>query len=158
MASAPRRLLFVCSGNICRSPLAEAAFAKLAAETGRSGAFALDSAGTHGWHEGERADPRARRVGSRHGAEVHSVARPVVDADFEAFDLILAMDRGHLRELRARCPPAHREKVRLMRDWDPEANGRPLDVPDPYYDGEDAFEDVYRMVERCARRLLEELR
>jgi protein-tyrosine phosphatase len=158
--SKPRRLLFVCSGNICRSPLAEAAFVLLAERAGRAADFEVDSAGTHGWHEGEPADPRARRVGQRHGAKVTSIARAVVDADFEEFDLILAMDRGHLRELRSRCPPPHREKIRLMRDYEPAPSpdgSAGLDVPDPYYDGEPAFENVYLIVERCSRRLLEDL-
>jgi protein-tyrosine phosphatase len=147
-----RRLLFVCSGNICRSPLGEAVFRHLAEERGVADRFAVDSAGTHGWHEGEPADPRARRVGQRHGVPVTSRARPVVDGDFESFDLILAMDRGHLRELLARCPAHLRGRIRLMRDKD--GGG---DVPDPYYDGEEAFEQVYAMLEVSCRRLLEEL-
>src|SRR4249920_1354347 len=133
-----RRVLFVCSGNICRSPLAEAIFRHLAKEAGLEGRFDIDSAGTHGWHEGEPADPRARRVGLRHGMAVTSLARPVEPSDFERFDLILAMDRGHRRELRARCPPGQRDKIRLMREFDHTA-GQDVDVPDPYYDGEEAF-------------------
>jgi protein-tyrosine phosphatase len=152
----PRRLLFVCSGNICRSPLAEAIFRHLALEEGLAADFQVDSAGTHGWHEGERADPRTRRVGSRHGINVTSVARPVVTSDFESFDLILAMDRGHLRDLRSRCPAAHRNKVRLMSEFGPP--GSDPDVPDPYYDGAQAFENVYSILAASCRRLLDELR
>jgi protein-tyrosine phosphatase len=150
----PLRVLFVCSGNICRSPLGEAIFRQQAQEAGLENRFVIDSAGTHGWHEGELADPRARRVGEKRGALVTSRARPVVAGDFETFDVILAMDRGHLRELRGRCPVALRERIRLMREFDDPPGG---DVPDPYYDGEDAFEHVFDMLETCCRRLLVEI-
>jgi low molecular weight protein-tyrosine phosphatase len=151
-----RRLLFVCSGNICRSPLAEAIFRRLAEDAGRSGEFEVDSAGTHGWHEGDPADPRARKVGKRHGVDVTSTARPVVRQDFERFDLILAMDRGHFRELRARCPPALHDRIRLMREFDV-PHPRDLDVPDPYYSDEKAFETVFDILDRSCRGLLGEL-
>jgi protein-tyrosine phosphatase len=115
----------------------------------------VDSAGTHGWHEGERADPRARKVGAAHGLSVDSIARPVRTSDFESFGLILAMDQGHLRELRSRCPSTFREKIRLMREFD--GTGRDLDVPDPYYDGIEAFEEVYAMLDVSCRKLLDAL-
>ena len=150
-------VLFVCSGNICRSPLAEAIFRHQAEAAGLEGRFAIDSAGTHGWHEGDPADPRARRVGQRRGVKVTSIARPVVASDFERFDLIVAMDRGHLRELRGRCPTSLRSRIRLMREWDDPQDGD-HDVPDPYYDGEEAFERVFDLLETCCRRLLAELR
>jgi low molecular weight protein-tyrosine phosphatase len=151
----PRRLLFVCSGNICRSPLAEAVFRNLARERGVEDRFQVDSAGTHGWHEGERADPRARSVGAAHGLSVDSIARPVKTSDFESFGLILAMDHGHLRELRSRCPAAHRGKIRLLRELDGEEPAG--DVPDPYYDGVEAFEEVYRLLDASCRKLLDAL-
>jgi protein-tyrosine phosphatase len=153
----PRRLLFVCSGNICRSPLGEAIFRHQATQAGLDGRFVVDSAGTHGWHAGEPADPRARGVGERHGVPVTSIARPVADADFEAFDLILAMDRDHLAELRARCPTPLRSRIRLMREYERPRRGS-LDVPDPYYDDEAAFERVFELLENCCRSLLDELR
>jgi protein-tyrosine phosphatase len=152
----PRRLLFVCSGNICRSPLAEAIFRDLAGKAGHAGRFEVDSAGTHGWHEGDPADPRARKVGKRRGVDVTSIARPIEPQDFERFDLILAMDRGHLRQLRARCPPPLRDRIRLMREFD-HPKGGDLDVPDPYYSGEKAFEDVFDLLEKSCRGLLDEL-
>jgi protein-tyrosine phosphatase len=152
----PRRLLFVCSGNICRSPLAEALFRRFAQDEGLEGAFELDSAGTHDLHEGDQADPRTRRVAKRHGVRVDSIARPVRDSDFRSFDLILAMDRGHLRELRARAPQGDREKIRLMRDFDEPGSG--ADVPDPYYGGEDGFEEIFGMLSTCCRNLLSALR
>src|SRR5262245_56832052 len=97
------RVLFVCSGNICRSPLAEAIFKAEAKHAGVAASFDVDSAGTHGFHEGEPADPRTRRVGRKNGLDVDSIARPVRDDDFDDFDLIVAMDRGHLRDLRSRA-------------------------------------------------------
>lgn len=149
------RLLFVCSGNICRSPLAEAAFAAHARAAGLGARFDVDSAGTHGWHAGETADPRAIEVGARHGLEVTSRARAVRPSDFREFDLILAMDRGHLSELRRRCPPDLRDRVRLMRAYD--FPGAPPDVPDPYYGELSDFEDVLEIVSNCARHLFDEL-
>ena len=151
------RVLFVCSGNICRSPLAEAIFRHLVEEAELGVDFEIDSAGTHGWHEGEPADPRALRVGRKRGIEVASIARPVESGDFGRFDVILAMDRGHLRELRARCPAPLRDRIRLMREYE-EPRGRGQDVPDPYYSGEEAFEEVFDLLDNCCRGLLEELR
>ena len=152
----PRRLLFVCSGNICRSPLAEALFRRFAQDEGLADQFELDSAGTHDLHEGDQADPRTRRVGERHGVAVDSIARPVKASDFRNFDLILAMDRSHLRELRARAPEAQRGKIRLMRDFD--EPGSDKDVPDPYYGGEKGFEEVFGMLSTCCRNLLTAIR
>lgn len=152
----PVRLLFVCSGNICRSPLAEALFLSLASEAGEGSRFAVDSAGTHGYHEGDHADPRTRRVGRSHGLSVDSIARPVVDADFDRFDLIIAMDRGHRRELITRAGSGRPAAIRLMRDFDPLALGQ--DVPDPYYGGEDGFEAMYAILEPACQGLLESLR
>ncbi len=148
------RILFVCLGNICRSPLAEAVFAELAAQAGAED-FRIDSAGTSGWHEGAAADARTRAVAAAAGIAVDSRSRPVRDEDFELFDLLIAMDGENLRELRARCPAHFRGKLRLMREWDPAGPG---DVPDPYYGGASGFEDNLAMLQRCCRALLEELR
>jgi protein-tyrosine phosphatase len=148
----PLHILFVCSGNICRSPLAEAIFRHLAAQAGLGQRFVVDSAGTHGYHEGQAADARARRIGHRHGLEVTSIAREITDADFDRFDVIVAMDRGHQRELRRRAGDQRASKIRLMRAFDPETTGH--DVPDPYYDDERAFEDVYAILEPACRGLL----
>ncbi len=152
----PFRVLFVCSGNICRSPLAEALFKSLAEEAGLSDRFVADSAGTHGYHQGDAADPRTRQVGLRHGLVVDSVARPVVDQDFDRFDLIIAMDLGHLRELRSRAGAGRRAALRMMREFDPEASGP--EVADPYYGGEDGFERMYQTLEPACRGLLNALR
>ena len=151
----PLRILFVCSGNICRSPLAEAIFRKLAEGARLAGRFEVDSAGTHGYHQGEPADPRTLRVGRRHDVRVTSLAREIVKDDLDRFDLVVAMDRGHLRRLAA-LAPGQRSKLRLMRDFDAGTSDR--DVPDPYYGGEAGFEEVYAILEAGCRRLLEQLR
>ena len=155
--TAPLRLLFVCSGNICRSPLAEALFVHLAREAGEESRFVVDSAGMHDYHEGERADPRTRRVARRHGIDVTSIARPVVAADFDRFDILVAMDRGHQRQLLSLARgPEQAAKVRLLRELDPSADGP--DVPDPYYGDEQGFEKVHAIVEAGCRALLGSLR
>jgi protein-tyrosine phosphatase len=110
----------------------------------------------HGYHEGEPADPRTRRVGQRHGVSVTSIAREIEADDLDRFDLILAMDRGHLRQLAARASAAQRARIRLMRDFDAGAAGR--DVPDPYYAGEAAFEEVYAILDAACQGLLEHLK
>lgn len=160
MPSAPSspvsRVLFVCSGNICRSPLAEAIFKSLAHEAGLSGRFVIDSAGTHGFHDGDRADPRTRRVGRKHGLDVDSIARPVVDEDFDRFDLIIAMDRGHRRELLSRAGAGRAAVIRLMREFDPAT--RDQDVADPYYGGEEGFETMYSVLMPACRGLLDSLK
>jgi protein-tyrosine phosphatase len=152
----PTRVLFVCLGNICRSPAAEAAFQHAAAEAGLASAFVVDSAGTGAWHAGEPADLRMREAGRRRGINVTSLARQVLDEDFRTFDHILAMDMTNLRALRRQAPVEHRSKIRLFRDLDPEGVGE--DVPDPYYGDDAGFDHVLEIVTRTARALLEELR
>lgn len=151
----PTRVLFVCLGNICRSPAAEAVFARLAADAGLADRFELDSAGTGHWHEGEPADSRMRHAAGRRQVDITSIARQVVPEDFERFDVILAMDASNLSALRRLAPAAHRDKVRLFRDLDPEAPGD--DVPDPYYGGARGFDEVLDIVDRTARAWLDEL-
>lgn len=150
----PIRVLFVCLGNICRSPAAEAAFLSAVARAGRDAEFAADSAGTGAWHVGERADARMRQAAARRGIEIRSVARQVTRDDFERFDWILAMDASNLRALR-RMAPAHHDRIRLFRDLDPDGPGE--DVPDPYYGGPDGFDEVLDIVTRTATALLRDL-
>jgi protein-tyrosine phosphatase len=150
------KVLFVCMGNICRSPAAEGAFRDLVEKAGLSDEFMIDSAGTGAWHEGEPADRRMRRAAERRGLTLTSLARAVRPDDYEHFDVILAMDTDNLRTLRKRAPAAHHHKIRLFRDLDPEEPG--LDVPDPYYGPDGGFEDVLDIVTRTSQALLEELR
>ncbi len=151
-------VLFVCLGNICRSPLAEGVFRHEVAKRGLAQSFTIDSAGTGGWHAGEPPDPRAIRVAKRHGVDISDLrARQVRVADFDEFDHLLAMDRSNLDDLLALCPREHRTRVRLLRSYDSVAG---TDVPDPYFCGPDdllGFEQVFAMVERCSDRLLTEL-
>ena len=153
MSSTIHRVLFICMGNICRSPAAEAVFLKRIDERGVAHLFDVDSAGTGGWHAGERADPRSRAEGERRGYELVTRARQVVDADFERFDLIICMDRDNHSTLLDRGAPESR--TRLLLDWHPE--GQVEEVPDPYYGGIDGFAHMYDLIEAACDRLLDEL-
>jgi protein-tyrosine phosphatase len=154
------RILFVCMGNICRSPTAEGVMRRLLRDAGLDDAIELDSAGTGGWHAGEPPDARATEAARRRGVDLAGAARQVTSADFEACDLIVALDRANLRELLAIAPDEEAaEKVRLLREFDPRsADAGDLDVPDPYYGGERGFERVLDLVEAACRGLLGELR
>jgi protein-tyrosine phosphatase len=152
-------LLFVCLGNICRSPLAEGLFIHLARRRGVLDRYVVDSAGTGAWHVGKAADPRSIAVARANGVHLPSVARQVdPEADFERFDLILAMDRSNQTDLLALGAP--RDRVRLMRSFDTTvtgAEGCDLDVPDPYYGPGDGFQRVYDMLYRASEGLLDRL-
>lgn len=148
------KLLFVCSGNICRSPLAHGMFENLCEEKGVRDLFFVESAGTGAWHVGENADPRMRQTATRHGWELDHLARKLLVTDFSTYDFILGMDAGHIATMRTLVPSGAKAKVLLFRDFDPEGKG---DVPDPYYDGDDSFEQVYQMVERTCIHLLQHL-
>jgi protein-tyrosine phosphatase len=151
------RVLFVCMGNICRSPTAEAVFRKVWQERAPELSILLDSAGTHSYHAGEPPDPRAQRAAARRGVDLSSQrARRVDPSDFERFHLILAMDELNLEILHEQCPPEYRERVRLFMEFAPQA-GR-SDVPDPYYGGSNGFEHVLDLVEEASLGLLEHLR
>ncbi len=154
-----RGLLFVCLGNICRSPLAEGIFLHLAAERGVRERFEVESCGIGNWHAGEQPDRRALGVAEKHGVVLPSLARQVRPAaDFERFDLLLAMDGSNRHALLRLGAPEGR--VRLMRSFDPTlagAAGEELDVPDPYYGGPEGFDRVFEMLERACGGLLDEL-
>jgi protein-tyrosine phosphatase len=152
----PIHVLFVCLGNICRSPAAHGVFQHLVGEAGLADEFTIASAGTGAWHTGERADARMRTAARRRGIELSSVARRVGAKDFEDFDHIFAMDAVNLQELRRRAPAGHRHKIRLFREFDPEAPG--ADVPDPYYGDAADFDTVLDIVTRTGRALLADLR
>jgi protein-tyrosine phosphatase len=153
------RILFVCMGNICRSPTAEGVLRRLIDDAGLSDSFEVESAGTGGWHAGEPPDERATLAASRRGVTLEGAARQVRESDFPRFDLLIALDRANLRELLAIAPDEDAaEKVRLLREFDPASSGGDLDVPDPYYGGDRGFDTVLDMVERACRGLLDELR
>lgn len=158
--SDPTRIVFVCLGNICRSPLAEGLFVHLAHERGVADRFVVDSCGTGDWHVGNPPDPRSVAVAAKYGVELPSRARTWDDArDPEAFDLFVPMDGQNKRDIVRRGAPT--ERVRLMREWDAQANGEKagggLDVPDPYYGGDDGFDKVYAMLRRSCEAMLDEL-
>ncbi|MDT0455609.1 low molecular weight protein-tyrosine-phosphatase [Streptomyces sp. DSM 41527] len=172
--TAPFRICFVCTGNICRSPMAEAVFRARLAEDGLDGLVEVDSAGTGGWHEGEGADPRTDAVLRAGGYEHVHAARQFDTSWFDHLDLVIALDSGHLRELRALAPTAQdAAKIHLLRSYGSgtaadTAPGPPpglgaigdlatadgLDVPDPYYGGIAGFEECLEMIEAASDGLL----
>ena len=155
----PIRLLFVCMGNICRSPTAEGVMRALLREQGLTDRVEVDSAGTGDWHVGAPPDARAAVAASSRGITLEGAARVVVRADFDDFDLILAADRRNLRDLAALVPEDAQPKLHLLREFDPGSAGAPdLDVPDPYYGDGDGFEHVLDLVEAACRGLLDALR
>ncbi len=148
------RILFVCMGNICRSPTAEGVVRSLAERSGVSSFLEVDSAGTHAYHEGEQPDPRTRKVAAGRGYDLSGMrARRVREQDFSRFDRILAMDRQNLAALQRSCPTEHLPKLGLFLEY---AEGIGVDeVPDPYYGGVDGFERVFDMCEQAGRGLVE---
>jgi protein-tyrosine phosphatase len=154
------RVLFVCLGNICRSPTAEAVMARLVVDAGLDAQIELDSAGTGAWHVGSPPDERATAAAARRGIPTRGLARQVTAEDFATFDLVVAMDRENLRDLRGVAPSAEAAaRVRLLREFDPASDGAAdLDVPDPYYGGPDGFGRVLDLVEAACAGLLAELR
>ena len=147
------RILFVCMGNICRSPSAEGVFRNLLAARAPQLSVEIDSAGTHDYHVGEPPDERAIAAARRRGIDLSSLrARTVRAADFDHYDLILAMDEQNLRELRRRAPEHRHERIRLLMEFVPAAGTRA--VPDPYYGGPQGFEQVLDLLEEAAEGLL----
>jgi protein-tyrosine phosphatase len=154
---ASRRILFVCMGNICRSPTAEGVFRKLLAEQAPELDVQVDSAGTHGYHAGTPPDPRACRAAERRGVDLRPLrARQVTVEDFAHFELVLAMDEQNREFLIEACPAEYQSRIRLFLDFAPHLERR--EVPDPYYGGSTGFEHVLDLVEDAATGLLEHLR
>jgi protein-tyrosine phosphatase len=152
------RILFVCMGNICRSPTAVGVMRRLLEDEGLADRVHIESAGTGGWHVGKPPDERATLAARRRGISLSGSAQQVRADDFRDYDLLIAMDRDNLSELLAVAPDEEAaEKVRLLREFDPAASGD-LDVPDPYYGGDRGFDTVLDMVEAACRGLLDELR
>lgn len=155
--SQKKHVLFVCLGNIVRSPLAENMFRHLAAQAGMAEAYEVDSAGTGAWHVGESPDHRMRRVAAQRGLVYDGRARQFSPRDFDGFDWIIAMDQENRAALLAQARnPSDQEKIHLMREFDP-FGGANAEVPDPYYGGLRGFEEVYDILERSCKGLLEVL-
>ena len=151
------RVLFVCLGNICRSPTAEGVFRQLLDDEASHLDVVVDSAGTHAYHAGEPPDRRSQAAALKRGVDLSAQrSRVVVDADFETFDLILAMDEDNLAQLEQRCPEDHRARLGLFMTYAADLGLSAL--PDPYYGGASGFERVLDLVEAASRGLLDHVR
>jgi protein-tyrosine phosphatase len=153
---APHRILFVCLGNICRSPMAEGVFRRVIAEEGLSDSFVIDSAGLGDWHIGQAPDHRAQKAARTRGVDISGQsARQVVDEDFDRFDLLLVMDGSNYDELKARAPHEARAKIRPFLDYAPHAGTK--DVPDPFFGGAEGFDHALDLIEAAAHGLVASL-
>lgn len=151
------KVLFICMGNICRSPTAQGVFERLVEQTGLMREIEIDSAGTHAYHIGHSPDPRSQAAAMRRGIDLSPQrARRVEVLDFERFDYILAMDQDNLDQLETICPPQYRHKLRLLLDFAPDLPNR--EVPDPYYGGPGGFEQVLDLLETGSEGLMRHLR
>lgn len=149
------RILFVCLGNICRSPTAQGVFEHLAEQAGLGDRICVDSAGISDCHVGDPPDPRAVEAALRRGYSLsHITSRHVVTEDFDCFDLVLAMDKANLQALLSRCPEPYRGKIRLFLDYE---GSEQVEVPDPYYGDKDGFETVLDLTEAASLALLASL-
>lgn len=152
------KVLFVCMGNICRSPTAEAVFRHQVKTAELEDVIEIDSAGTHDYHIGEPPDGRAQQAALRRGYEMKDLrARQVRMQDFETFHHILAMDQDNLAILRRHCPPQHKHKLGLLMQYS-ENFSEHAEVPDPYFGGDEGFEEVLNMTEEAGKGLLERIR
>jgi protein-tyrosine phosphatase len=153
------RILFVCLGNICRTPTAEGVMRHKLREAGLADDVDVESAGTGGWHVGHPPDERATATAAGRGIELSGAARRFEAADLDEFDLVLAMDRQNLEDMRALARhPGHGTRLGLLREYDPDAVAAgDLEVPDPYYGGDEGFEHVLDVVDRACEGLLREI-
>lgn len=151
------RVLFVCLGNICRSPTAEGVFRDLVQREGLSDRIETDSCGTGGWHVGNPPDQRAQLEARRRGIKLDDLkARKTHDSDFEDFDFIIAMDNSNFKNLTAMSPPAHTSKIHMFLAFAPDLGI--TEVPDPYYGGDSGFSDVFDMIDAASNGLLQHIR
>lgn len=152
------KVLFVCLGNICRSPMAEGVFRHMVENEGLNDKITIDSAGTSRYHTGSLPDARMRQVAQQHGIELTHKARQLSFGDFYDFHYIVAMDSNNYEDILSEKPvnDDHRAKIVMMRSYDPAAES--IDVPDPYYGGPEGFENVYQMLHRSCHNLLQEVK
>lgn len=151
-----QRILFICMGNICRSPSAEGVFRHLVESKELSEQFEIDSAGTGNWHAGNPPDTRAQLTAKQRGIDLSGLrARQVNVSDFDNFDLIIAMDNDNLENLRELCPPTQHHKIKLLLSFS--NSYHQTEVPDPYYGGDNGFETVLDMIEDSCDQLLKSL-
>ncbi len=147
------KILFVCLGNICRSPLAHAVFEYIVKRENTEDKFEIESCGTGAWHIGDLPDIRMSKEAAKHGIQMTHRARGLQVMDFEYYDLILPMDKSNLQYLLSKSRDEFKNKIKLFRTFDPKANEPMAIVPDPYYGGEDGFKNVYEIVERTCEYL-----
>ncbi|MEP6733944.1 MAG: low molecular weight protein-tyrosine-phosphatase [Chryseolinea sp.] len=151
------RVLFVCLGNICRSPMAEAIFRHKIEAQGLGKQFKIQSCGTSNYHTGDNADPRTIAVARRHGITIDHCVRQFTEKDFDDFDFIFGMDRANVKNMiRLATPPDQKKKVHLMRDYDNIGKGG--EVPDPYYGNEKSFQEVFDILVRCTDHYIDNLK
>jgi protein-tyrosine phosphatase len=151
------RVLFVCMGNICRSPTVEGVFKDLVSRELPDRTIHIDSAGTHAYHVGKPPDPRAQRAAQRRGIDLSQLrARRIVEADFSRFDLVLAMDPLNVAVMHEVCPPEFMSRIRLLMEFAPAIDRE--DVPDPYYGGSNGFEYVLDLAEEASAGLIDHLK
>lgn len=150
------KVLFICLGNICRSPAAEGIFKSFAEKEGLADRFEVDSAGMHGYHQGERADARMRECASRRGYDLTSRSRPFNSDDYERFDYIIGMDNSNIADLKRRVPAEYHYKISKMSDYCIEHAAD--SIPDPYYGGLSGFDHVLDLLEDASAQLLKKLR
>lgn len=157
MSKSKVKVLFVCMGNICRSPTAEGVFRNMIQQDGHDSWISTDSAGTHAYHIGNEPDHRTQQTARNRGIDLSDLrARKVAKNDFIEFDYVLAMDNDNYQILENLCPDGHEERLRLFLDFSKEYAEK--EVPDPYYGGEQGFEHVFDLVDSASRGLLEDIK